>query len=91
MKDIFGNELTEAEAYQLLKRKTTVPRGWAAPPGTGPAGETCGTCKHRIHRGNSEGRGRSHQKCGKNPNRTHGAATDIRAKDKACKFWGPKD
>lgn len=25
------------------------PRGYAARPGTGPAGETCGTCKHKTH------------------------------------------
>jgi hypothetical protein len=88
VKDMFGNELTETEARDLLKRKTPIPRGHYFTPGTGPAGETCGTCKHRVLRGNSEGRGRGHQKCGLNrANWTHGPRSDIRAKDPACKFW----
>jgi hypothetical protein len=60
------------------------PRGHAYPPGTGPAGETCGSCQHccRFQRG------RNWMKCGKNHARwTGGRATDILAGDPACKFW----
>lgn len=84
MKDMFGNELTEAQAYDLLKRKRAVPSGHAWKPGTGPAGETCGTCKHRVIKRLA----RNYQKCGKNESKwTGGPKSDIRAKDPACKFW----
>lgn len=86
VKDLFGNELTEAQAIALMKRKATQPRGYAAPPGTGPAGETCKTCKHRVRLGVRSGR--VFQKCGLNErNWTHGPGSDIRAKAPACKFW----
>jgi hypothetical protein len=89
MKDLFGNELTEAEAYALHKRKSTQPRGYAAPPGTGPKGETCRTCRHRAHSG---GGARVYQKCLKNRhNWTHGPGTDILARAPACKFWEKKE
>lgn len=84
MKDMFGNELTEAEARDLLKRKSPVLRGHYYPPGTGPKGETCGGCEHCVRKQMAK----TYIKCGLNrANWTGGGASDIRAKDPACKFW----
>jgi hypothetical protein len=66
------------------KRKTTEPRGHAAAPGTGPAGQSCGTCRHlcRIKYA------KTYLKCGLMKSRwTGGPGTDIRAKDAACARW----
>lgn len=90
MKDIFGNEVDAQAMWDApltkKKRKPAPPRGHAWMPGTGPAGETCGTCKHRIVK---QGSARNFQKCGKTK-WTNGPGTDIRAKDPACKLWEPK-
>ncbi len=56
-----------------------------APIGSGPDGETCGTCDHRE-------RPRYHDKvyikCGLMEDHwTHGAASDIKAGWSACKLW----
>ena len=57
------------------------PRGYAYFPGTGPEGETCGTCKHAK-------RGRRFSKCGLARARwTHGRGTDILLRAPACKYW----
>lgn len=53
--------------------------------GSGPKGETCGTCKHmarvRYH-------DKFYLKCEVvRSHWTHGTASDIRAKWAACKFW----
>lgn len=66
------------------RRKPTQPRGYAAPPGTGPEGETCKTCKH-IYRYRSA---KTYLKCGLNrSNWTHGPGSDIRAGSPACSKW----
>jgi len=61
--------------------------GHAAPPGSGPKGETCGTCAHYVSvRFNM----RSYPKCGlmeSTWNNSYG--TDIRKKDEACRKWEP--
>ena len=63
-------------------------KGYAAPPGTGPVGETCRTCKHYAHQRNSEGRGAAHPKCAlMRALWTHGPGTDIKAKSLACEKW----
>lgn len=61
-------------------------RATPEPIGSGPAGETCGTCAHktRVH---------YHDKCYLKCDLvewTHGAGTDIRAKWPACRAWQPK-
>lgn len=58
-----------------------IPRGgYAAPPGTGPKGETCGGCKHIA--------GERYKKCRVVRARwTHGPATDIRSRAPACSKW----
>lgn len=90
VKDLFGNEVDLAEMARLpftgkKKRKEPVPRGYAAPPGTGPAGETCKTCEHivRVKYHNN-----TYRKCRlREATWNHSGGTDIRAKFPACRFW----
>lgn len=74
MVDMFGQEAPPA-------RKGTQPRGYYAPPGTGPEGETCGSCRHISLRG-------KYRKCTLNRDRwTNGPGTDILARAPACSSW----
>ena len=95
MRDLFGNEvafdpqgpaLTPKERRKLKHgRTTTLPRGHAAPPGSGPAGETCKGCAHYVR---LQYHDYVHLKCEANRARwTRGPGSDIRAKDPACKLW----
>lgn len=62
------------------------PKGHAAPPGSGPAGETCGTCKHRVTVKLRSGR--TFPKCGQARHKwTHGRGSDIRVRSPACRLW----
>lgn len=66
------------------KLKEPQPQGHAWTPGTGPEGETCGTCLH-LYRNRQA---KTYLKCGKNRAAwTRGRKSDIRARDAACKFW----
>ena len=61
------------------------PRGYAAPPGTGPVDHTCGSCKFII-------RARRFAKCDlRRRTWTCGRGTDILAKASACREWKPDD
>jgi len=83
--DLFGLDraLTPAERKKL-KRKTPIPRGHAWTPGSGPQGETCGSCMHLFRNRMSK----TYLKCNLNKaNWTGGGASDIRARDAACKKW----
>lgn len=61
------------------------PRGYAAPPGTGPEGKTCRDCAHYAHR---EGVAGSYPKCGLNRKKwTGGRGSDILARAPACKLF----
>lgn len=89
MSDLFDmpRALTPLERKRLRRRASEVPRGHAWTPGTGPAGETCGTCDHRerICVG-----AKTVSKCGRNRAAwTRSIRTDVRAGDSACKFWAP--
>jgi len=56
--------------------------------GTGPAGQTCGTCSKlcRVHYHD-----KTYRKCHVLMKHwSHGGATDIRRKDPACKSWEPR-
>lgn len=94
MKDLFGNEVKESafartpeEIRKERNRKYSRPRGHAAPPGSGPEGETCKTCKHcTVYKGNS----RNFTKCDL-VKKTNGPATDIRQRDPACSRWEKED
>lgn len=82
--DLMGKEyaLSAAEARKAAA-KYPVPKrgGYAAPPGTGPDGETCGSCKHIF-------RTSRYRKCEKRKSAwSHGFATDVFARSPACKFW----
>lgn len=59
--------------------------GHAAPPGTGPDGETCGTCGHFSRRTVGS---RQFAKCGLlTSHQTHGKNADILKTDAACAMW----
>ena len=65
----------------------TQPRGYAFNPGTGPANETCGTCKFI-------GKVRRWAKCYHDFARrkhTHGRGSDILVRSPACKYWEAND
>lgn len=88
--DLFGVAVTVSEPRLLtaggnVKRKET-PNGYAARPGSGPAGETCKTCEFKYQ---VEIRsGRKFWKCLKVQHRWSGCyASDIRLKSPACSFW----
>ena len=73
--------LTPAERRTLAVRTRSKKRGHAMPPGTGPEGETCGSCAHIV-------RSRRWMKCElRRATWTHSYGTDIRAKDPACAKW----
>ncbi|KQQ39084.1 hypothetical protein ASF58_23370 [Methylobacterium sp. Leaf125] len=85
--DLFGFErpvLSPLERKRMLRRAAERPRGHAARPGTGPAGETCGSCEHLVRRQRSK----TYPKCGLNrAGWTCGPASDVRVRDPACSKW----
>lgn len=97
--DLFGGKLPQAISYttadgrqmSFAKRGKhyVEPRGYYAPPGTGPEGETCKTCKHHVVRQYSK----RYHKCALAQARwTGGRSSDILTRAHACKGWeGGKD
>lgn len=81
MIDLFG----EAPVQTLPTGKHyTRPMGYRAMPGTGPVGETCGSCAHLAKVRMS----RSYPKCGlMRPVWTHGRGTDVLVRSPACSVW----
>jgi hypothetical protein len=79
MNDLFGNEIVPAACGPK--------RSYAHPdrPGTGPKGQTCGTCCHRRATGNA---GRFWKCAVIQAAWTHGPGSDLRLKDPACSRWG---
>lgn len=76
--------LTPAERRRLTGRATTQPKGYAAMPGTGPEGETCGSCGH-LYRNRLA---KTYLKCELMQRFwTGGAGTDVRARSPACRNW----
>lgn len=81
MKSMFGDDIPDVPS----KRRED--RAHAAKPGTGPAGETCRHCLHRV----TVEYAKNYQKCGlMRAFWTGGGATDIRCKDPACRMFEPK-
>lgn len=76
-------------AAGIVHRKPTKKNGYAAIPGTGPAGETCKTCRFKV---SSDGRSAKHfLKCElRRATWTHGEGTDILARSPACSKWEAK-
>lgn len=71
-----------------IHRLGPAPRGYAFPPGTGPAGETCGTCAHLVRKQMSK----RYYKCGlRRREWTGGAATDVSVKSPACAEWASSE
>lgn len=59
-------------------------RGYADRPGTGPTGETCGSCTHHV----IKSMGKRYHKCLlTRPCWTGGKATDILVRAPACSKW----
>jgi hypothetical protein len=84
--DLFGEA---APAPMTERQRKDQPKGYARPPGTGPAGETCGTCIHC--QGTWSGTGKRFNKCDVIRFRwTGGPGTDIRRKSPACAMWEAK-
>lgn len=64
--------------------KGPIPWGYAAPPGTGPAGETCATCKHHYRKQMAK----VYHKCLLSKHLwTGGTKSDIRTRSPACNRW----
>lgn len=85
MDDLFGLDraLTPQERKKL-KRKGPKPRGHAWQPGTGPDGESCGTCRHLFRNRLAK----TYLKCAlMQPYWTGGRGSDVLARDKACRRW----
>lgn len=82
--DLWGEPIVAVEpvANPTRRRKTTT-RGYAAAPGSGPAGKECRGCAHFMH-----ACGVKYRKCGLVRARwTRGPGTDIRAHAPACDFF----
>lgn len=82
--------LTSQERRKVFPKshKNPVPRGYAAAPGTGPAGETCGSCQHHVERCYAK----IYHKCELMRDYwTGGGATDIRVRSPACSRWEAKN
>lgn len=85
--DLFGLQvLIEAPLTGPRKRPPTKANGYAAPPGSGPEGETCKSCVH-LYRNEYA---KVYLKCDlMRAYWTGGTATDIRAGSPACSRWSP--
>jgi hypothetical protein len=86
--DLFG-EIAPAAVEPPRGKHYTKPKGYVAPPGSGPESETCGSCEHIVRC--VRGRKRWH-KCGLNVDRwTHGRGSDVLARTPACREWEKED
>lgn len=91
MKDLLGEGIVQKDLPRAPgekgKRRPTKPNGYAAIPGTGPAGETCRTCRHLARLKYAK----VYLKCLIERARwTCGPGTDIKAGSPACKKWEVK-
>lgn len=83
--DLFGAPILDLTAAE---RHGCVPKGYPRRPGSGPAGQTCGTCVYAI---DIDYHGRCYYKCAIIKHRwTHGPGTDIKLKSPACELWQPE-
>ena len=69
-------------------QKGTPAKGYVAMPGTGPVGETCGSCRHMT----SHRQGKIWHKCDLYRARwTGGRGTDVLVRSPACSRWESAD
>lgn len=98
MRDRHGNLVTEEQARALLRRERPgtprkrradpAPQGYVAAPGSGPEGQTCGSCRHVSRQASGSPSGRSWAKCGLMRGIwTGGRKTDVLARSPACSRW----
>ena len=79
-------EFLVASRQALLRQQED--RAHPYPPGSGPAGQNCGTCAKLRE---SSGFRRKYFKCSVMKRFwTRGSGTDIRKKDPACLTWEPR-
>lgn len=79
----------EIVTVQMRGKHYVQPKGYAAPPGTGPAGETCGSCRHRTGKGTGQ---KTFPGCAlTRACWTSGRGTDILVRAPACRKWEAKD
>lgn len=72
------------ERKRAKRRASETPNGYYARPGSGPEGETCKTCKHKVRLEMAK----AWWKCGKARNIwTHSRRTDILLRAPACTGW----
>ena len=77
---IFGG----TERPKVDNPRTVPANGYAARPGTGPQGETCGTCQHCC----AKTRNRTYYKCGLCVSNWSASRTsDVLLRSPACQFW----
>ena len=84
MGDLFNLDraLTPSERRRL--RGGTQAKGYAAMPGTGPKGETCGSCDHLVRKRLAK----VYRKCGLMERHwTGGKGTDVLTTAPACRNW----
>lgn len=68
----------------LKARRLSKKHGHAAMPGSGPTGETCGSCENFVRKQMAG----TYLKCGlMQAYWTGGYGTDVRARDAACRRW----
>lgn len=83
-----GPHLTPEQRRQLAPPCSTKARGHAAPPGTGPEGETCGSCANIVRNKTAK----TYLKCWLNRSKwTSGRKSDVLARDQACRLWAPTE
>ena len=71
-------------AFKRKGKRDESARGYASRPGSGPAEESCKTCKHLCRISYAK----TYLKCGLVKHAwTRGPGSDIRAKSPACQLW----
>lgn len=80
--------MTPGQRKALTAKKAKARGLHAAEPGSGPEGQTYGSCACLMRKQLA----RAYLKCGRVHSRwTRGPGTDVRAKDPACSKWLPKE
>ena len=81
---LFDRALTPAERREIFKKAPKRTGLHAAEPGTGPAGETCGSCANLYRRQFAK----TYLKCALTKAAwTRSGSTDVKARDPACAKW----